>query len=87
MKLRLARLQQQQHQQQTKPHIIISDPLLHGCMSKNALPSPSPITPNSTDELLPSVDEAQEVQFAALCMCDIRIYQIFFPSFHRQNQS
>lgn len=61
MKLRLARLQQQQHQQQTKPHIIIGDPLLHGVMSKNIIPSPSPITPNSTDELLPSVDEAQEV--------------------------
>lgn len=61
MKLRLARLQQQQHQQQTKPHIIISDPLLHGVMSKHCLSSPSPLTPNSTDELLPSVDEAQEV--------------------------
>lgn len=59
MKLRLARLQQQQHT--PKPHIIISDPLLHGVMSRNALSSPSPITPNSTDELLPSVDEAQEV--------------------------
>lgn len=58
MKLRLARLQQQQ---QIKPHIIISDPLLHGVISKSSLPSPSPITPNSTDELLPSVDEAQEV--------------------------
>lgn len=57
MKLRLARLQQQQ----SRPHIVISDPLLHCVMSKNALPSPSPITPNSTDELLPSVDEAQEV--------------------------
>lgn len=63
MKLRLARLQQQQqYQHQPRPHIIISDPLLHGVMSKNALSSPSPITPNSTDELLPSVDEeAQEV--------------------------
>lgn len=61
MKLRLARLQHQQHQQQNKPHIIISDPLLHGVMSKNMMSSPSPITPNSTDELLPSVDETQEV--------------------------
>lgn len=62
MKLRLARLQQQQHQQQNKPHIIISDPLLHGVISKTIMmSSPSPLTPNSTDELLPSVDETQEV--------------------------
>lgn len=61
MKLRLAMLQKQQHQQQMRPHIMISDPLMHGVISKNALSSPSPITPNSTDELLPSVDETLEV--------------------------
>lgn len=63
MKLRLTRLQQQQHFLQSKPHIIISDPLLHGgAIPKTiALTTPSPITPNSTDELLPSVDEGQEV--------------------------
>lgn len=39
------------------------DPLLHhGYMTRNVVPTPSPLTPNSTDELLPSVDEAQEVR-------------------------
>lgn len=69
MKLRLARLQQNQqqhHQQPMKPHIVIisgGDPLLHGVsvIRHNPLPMPSPLTPNSTDELLPSVDETQEV--------------------------
>lgn len=41
------------------------DPLLHhGYMTRNVVPTPSPLTPNSMDELLPSVDEAQEVRAA-----------------------
>lgn len=62
MKLRLTRLQQQQHFLQNKPHIIISDPQHGGAIPKTVpIPTPSPVTPNSTDELLPSVDEGQEV--------------------------
>uniref|UniRef100_A0A1A9UFV0 Uncharacterized protein n=1 Tax=Glossina austeni TaxID=7395 RepID=A0A1A9UFV0_GLOAU len=70
MKLRLARLQQQQHQQQHqqqlsqhKPQIIIGDTLMmqHGAtLSRITMATPSPLTPNSMDELLPSVDETQE---------------------------
>lgn len=90
MKLRLARLQQNQNHHHQKPQIIIigggsgssggymgvgssymvggssymgGDPLMHhGFIAKNNVPTPSPLTPNSTDELLPSVDEAQEVK-------------------------
>lgn len=72
MKLRLSRLQhhthQQQHQQhlsQYKPQIIIGDTALsmqHGvALNRITMATPSPITPNSTDELLPAVDETQEV--------------------------
>lgn len=72
MKLRLARLQQHQHQQQHqqhlsqyKPQIIIGDTAVsmqHGvALSRITMATPSPITPNSTDELLPAVDENQEV--------------------------
>lgn len=67
MKLRLARLQQQQHLNQNKPQIVIGDTLQHHMSAASALsrlsgmPTPSPLTPNSTDELLPSVDELQEV--------------------------
>ncbi|XP_046807455.1 uncharacterized protein LOC111677099 isoform X2 [Lucilia cuprina] len=71
MKLRLARLQQHQHQQQHqqhlreyKPQIIIGDTAVsmqHGvALSRITMATPSPITPNSTDELLPAVDESQE---------------------------
>nr|XP_014088433.1 uncharacterized protein LOC106616344 isoform X3 [Bactrocera oleae] len=66
MKLRLARLQQQQHLNQNKPQIVIGDTLQHHMSAASALsrlsgmPTPSPLTPNSTDELLPSVDELQE---------------------------
>ncbi|KAM7355730.1 uncharacterized protein ACRADG_001698 isoform 2-T5 [Cochliomyia hominivorax] len=73
MKLRLARLQQHQHQQQHqqhlsqfKPQIIIGDTAVsmqHGvALSRITMATPSPITPNSTDELLPAVDESQEYQ-------------------------
>lgn len=63
MKLRLTRLHQQQHLLQNKPHIIISESLINsGAIPKTiALTTPSPITPNSLDELLPSVSESQEV--------------------------
>lgn len=63
MKLRLSRLHQQQQLLQNKPHIVISDPLIHsGAIPKTiALTTPSPLTPNSLDELLPSVFESQEV--------------------------
>ncbi|XP_053953512.1 uncharacterized protein LOC128860211 isoform X2 [Anastrepha ludens] len=66
MKLRLARLQQQQHLNQNKPQIVIGDTLQHHMGAASAfsrlsgMPTPSPLTPNSLDELLPSVDELQE---------------------------
>lgn len=62
MKLRLARLQQQQHLTQNKPQIVIGEALLqHGALSRVTMATPSPLTPNSLDELLPSLDENQEV--------------------------
>lgn len=54
MKLRLSKLQTQ-----NRPIINIIDTV--GMTSRSLLPSPSPITPNSTDELLPIVDEGLEV--------------------------
>ncbi|XP_061387141.1 uncharacterized protein LOC133322090 [Musca vetustissima] len=68
MKLRLARLQQQQQQQQLgqyKPQIIIGDTAMtmqqHGvALNRITMATPSPMTPNSTDELLPAVDENSE---------------------------
>ncbi|XP_030373091.1 uncharacterized protein LOC115623052 [Scaptodrosophila lebanonensis] len=61
MKLRLARLQQQQHLTQNKPQIVIGEALLqHGALSRVTMATPSPLTPNSLDELLPSLDENQE---------------------------
>lgn len=63
MKSRLTRLQQQQQLLQNKPHIIVSDSLFSGgaILKTIALTTPSPITPNSLDELLPCVIESQEV--------------------------
>lgn len=75
MKLRLARLQQQQILTQNKPQIVIGDAfgitdsngmttittIQAGAIAKIIVPSTSPLTPNSTDELLPSVDESLEV--------------------------
>lgn len=63
MKLRLTRLQQQQQLIQNKPHIIITDPhVISGAIPKTiALKTPSPLTPNSLDELLPCVLETAEV--------------------------
>ncbi|ALC44140.1 CG17364 [Drosophila busckii] len=61
MKLRLARLQQQQHLTQNKPQIVIGEALLqHGAIGRVTMATPSPLTPNSLDELLPSLDENQE---------------------------
>uniref|UniRef100_A0A1I8PK87 EB domain-containing protein n=1 Tax=Stomoxys calcitrans TaxID=35570 RepID=A0A1I8PK87_STOCA len=68
MKLRLARLQQHQQQQQLgqyKPQIIIGDTATtmqqHGiALNRITMATPSPMTPNSTDELLPAVDENPE---------------------------
>jgi uncharacterized protein (UPF0218 family) len=60
MKKHLVRLQEQQHLQRIKPNIIIGD-IVTCNLTKPNMPTPSPITPNSTDELLPSVDETQEV--------------------------
>ncbi|XP_016965810.1 uncharacterized protein LOC108034989 isoform X2 [Drosophila biarmipes] len=61
MKLRLARLQQQQHLTQNKPQIVIGEALMqHGALSRVTMATPSPLTPNSLDELLPSLDENQE---------------------------
>lgn len=65
MKLRLTRLHQQQQLIQNKPHIIISDPHVIGNVIPKtiALKTPSPLTPNSLDELLPCVMETVEVIF------------------------
>lgn len=60
MKKHLVRLQEQQQLQKIKPNIIIGDVI--ACpMNKPILTTPSPMTPNSIDDLLPSVDETQEV--------------------------
>lgn len=75
MKSRLARLQQQHILTQNKPQIVIGDAfgitdsngmttittIQAGAIAKIIVPSTSPLTPNSTDELLPSVDESLEV--------------------------
>ncbi|XP_053662353.1 uncharacterized protein LOC128711498 [Anopheles marshallii] len=60
MKRHLARLQEQQQLQKIKPNIIIGD-VISCPMNKPILTTPSPMTPNSVDDILPSVDETQEV--------------------------
>lgn len=60
MKKHLVRLQEQQQLQKIKPNIIIGD-VISCPMNKPILTTPSPMTPNSIDDLLPSVDETQEV--------------------------
>jgi hypothetical protein len=67
MKKHLVRLQEQQQLQRIKPNIIIGD-IVTCSLTKPIMPTPSPITPNSTDELLPSVDETQEVNI--FCIYD-----------------
>ncbi|XP_038122250.1 uncharacterized protein LOC6038416 [Culex quinquefasciatus] len=59
MKKHLSRLQEQQQLQKIKPNIIIGD-VISCPMNKPILTTPSPMTPNSIDDLLPSVDETQE---------------------------
>lgn len=62
MKKQLAKLQEQQQLQRVKPCIIIGDAIpITITRTILPLPTPSPITPKSTDELLPSVCEEQEV--------------------------
>ncbi|XP_055601906.1 uncharacterized protein LOC129750836 isoform X2 [Uranotaenia lowii] len=60
MKRHMARLQDNQQMQKIKPNIIIGD-VISCPMNKPILTTPSPLTPNSIDDLLPSVDETQEV--------------------------
>ncbi|CAO1354078.1 unnamed protein product [Diamesa serratosioi] len=62
MKKHLCRLQEQQQLQKIRPNIIIGDSIPY-TVTKQIIPSPSPhiLTPNSTDELLPSVDEITEI--------------------------
>ncbi|XP_055601907.1 uncharacterized protein LOC129750836 isoform X3 [Uranotaenia lowii] len=59
MKRHMARLQDNQQMQKIKPNIIIGD-VISCPMNKPILTTPSPLTPNSIDDLLPSVDETQE---------------------------
>uniref|UniRef100_T1E936 Putative microtubule-based process n=2 Tax=Anopheles aquasalis TaxID=42839 RepID=T1E936_ANOAQ len=60
MKKHLARLQEQQQLQKIKPNIIIGD-VISCPMNRPILTTPSPMTPNSLDDIiLPSVDETQE---------------------------
>lgn len=84
MKLRLTRLQQQQQLIQNKPHIIISDPhMINGIIPKSALKTPSPLTPNSLDELLPCVVETAEVSAAEFASFAIIEYNL--KSNHNSN--
>uniref|UniRef100_A0AAG5DHF1 EB domain-containing protein n=1 Tax=Anopheles atroparvus TaxID=41427 RepID=A0AAG5DHF1_ANOAO len=59
MKRHLARLQEQQQLQKIKPNIIIGE-VISCPMNRPILTTPSPMTPNSVDDILPSVDETQE---------------------------
>jgi hypothetical protein len=59
MKKQLCRLQEQQQLQKIRPSIVIGDAIPY-TFTKQIIPTPSPLTPNSTDELLPSVEEASE---------------------------
>lgn len=74
MKKQLCRLQEQQQLQKMRPTIIIGDTSIPFTVSKftNQMPSTTPhiLTPNSTDELLPCVEENEE----------------FSPQFDRKNQ-
>ncbi|XP_059615757.1 uncharacterized protein LOC132261159 isoform X3 [Phlebotomus argentipes] len=60
MKVRLAQLQRQNILISNRPHITIVDTMHMAGPSKSSAATPSPMTPNSTDELLPIVDENQE---------------------------
>jgi hypothetical protein len=71
MKKQLCRLQEQQHLQKFRPTIIIGDSIPYTVSKQIQMPATSPhiLTPNSTDELLPSVEENDE----------------FSPQFDRKN--
>lgn len=73
MKKHLCRLQENQQMQKQRPTIIIGDSIPF-TVSRQMMPSTSPhiLTPNSTDELLPSVEEKFEDEFS--------------PQFDRKNQ-
>ncbi|XP_055687896.1 uncharacterized protein LOC129792633 isoform X4 [Lutzomyia longipalpis] len=58
MKVRLSQLQRQNVLINNRPQITIVDVMAGP--SRSAMATPSPMTPNSTDELLPIVDENQE---------------------------
>ncbi|XP_055706936.1 uncharacterized protein LOC129804009 isoform X2 [Phlebotomus papatasi] len=60
MKVRLAQLQRQNNLIHNRPQITIVDAMHMAGPSRSSAATPSPMTPNSTDELLPIVDENQE---------------------------
>lgn len=68
MKKQLCRLQEQQQLQKMRPTIIIGDTIPF-TIQQQQKQSPHILTPNSTDELLPSVEENDE----------------FSPQFDRKN--
>lgn len=68
MKKQLCRLQEQQQLQKMRPTIIIGDSIPPFTIQSSKL-TPHILTPNSTDELLPSVEENDE----------------FSPQFDRKN--
>ena len=80
MKRHLARLQEQQQLQKIKPNIIIGD-VISCPMNKPILTTPSPMTPNSVDDILPSVDETQEVGdiLARSARAKITVLYAFYP--------
>uniref|UniRef100_A0A8W7P308 Uncharacterized protein n=1 Tax=Anopheles coluzzii TaxID=1518534 RepID=A0A8W7P308_ANOCL len=80
MKRHLARLQEQQQLQKIKPNIIIGD-VISCPMNKPILTTPSPMTPNSVDDILPSVDETQEVGdiLARSARAKITVLYVFYP--------
>lgn len=68
MKKQLCRLQEQQQLQKMRPTIIIGDSIPPFTI-QSSRQTPHILTPNSTDELLPSVEENDE----------------FSPQFDRKN--
>lgn len=68
MKKQLCRLQEQQQLQKMRPTIIIGDAIPPFTI-QNSRQTPHILTPNSTDELLPEIEENDE----------------FSPQFDRKN--
>lgn len=58
---------------------VVGDPLMHYMVRGTTVPSP--LTPNSTDELLPSVDEAQEVKKYRIETNDCFNFKLYFIAF------